>query len=49
MAAWALGSIGDDRAIAALTETLSDEAGEVHDAAQQALDSIKNENSQKKY
>ena len=47
MAAWALGSIGDNRAIAALTETLSDEAGEVRDAAQQALDSIKNENPRK--
>jgi HEAT repeat protein len=47
MAAYALGVIGNDRAIAALMETLSDDAGEVRDSAQQALDSIKNEKARK--
>ena len=42
-AAWALGNIADERAVAGLTEALSDEDGEVRDTAQKALDSIKNE------
>jgi HEAT repeat protein len=40
-AAWALGTIADERAIASLILTLTDDDGEVRDAAQKALDSIK--------
>jgi HEAT repeat protein len=46
-AAWALGTIADERAIAGLTETLTDEDAEVRDAAQKALDSIQNEKFRK--
>ena len=42
-AAWALGNIADERAVPGLTEALLDEDDEVRDAAQKALDTIKNE------
>jgi HEAT repeat protein len=46
-AAWALGNIADETAIACLTDALQDEDGEVRQAAQQALDFIKNEKKKK--
>jgi HEAT repeat protein len=46
-AAWALGTIADERAIAELTQILNDEDAEVRDAAQKALGAIKNEKIRK--
>ncbi len=36
-AAWALGTIADEHAVAGLTESLQDEDGEVREAAQKHL------------
>jgi HEAT repeat protein len=46
-AAWALGTIADERAIAGLTQILTDEDAEVRDAAQKALDLIQTEKIRK--
>ena len=40
-AAWALGIIGDDRAVATLTASLDDPDGDVRTATREALDAIK--------
>jgi HEAT repeat protein len=46
-AAWALGTIADERATEGLTQMLTDEDAEVRDAARKALDSIQNEKTRK--
>jgi HEAT repeat protein len=46
-AAWALGMIGDERAIVWLDRMLSDEDQEVRDEAKKALDSIQKEKTRK--